>query len=124
METFGNASDAYSHILAASPPDISIIILDVMLRQGDNDNLFSDAATKQGLDTGLVLARLLHEASDEWCRKLLLFSRANQPEHVERIRSIAKSVGARYLRKQPANQGKKFLERLKELKLIGGQHGL
>ena len=120
VETHNNASDALTDLALRDPDTYRLLILDVMLRQGDNLDVFSDHRTQRGLDTGIILAEELIGCNQAWRSKILLFSRANKPDHVDRIRSAAGTLEITYLRKERANQGKNFVQRLKDSNFITG----
>lgn len=113
--TFGNATEAREALSSSEPSETRLLILDVMLRQGEDLITFSDRNTFKGLDTGIVLAKNLSSIESNWASKILFFSRASKPDHISRIRHVTNQIGAKYLPKNRNNQGRKFVERLREL---------
>jgi DNA-binding response OmpR family regulator len=115
----GDATTAYGMVLAGQLDGVSLIILDVMLLQGDDESIFSDATTNHGLNTGLVLARRITEHVGGIAGRMLFFTRATEESHVALIRSTAKELGLHYLPKSPKTQGRHFIAWLKQNGFIG-----
>jgi len=109
VECFGDASTALDSFYTGGWSEFSFFVLDVMLLQGENDKLFSNAETKNGRDTGLVLARAMVQRDATAGRKIVFFSRASNPEHVKLIENTARQIGAKYLRKTPQNSRAGFI---------------
>ena len=117
VESFVDASAAYSILGNKANGSHKLLILDVMLQQGSDQSVFSDRATNMGSETGLVLARKLCEARND-LPKILFFSRSTDPVIVSSIEKATQELNALYLKKSPKTSGPHFLEFLKKYKLI------
>lgn len=114
VDAVGDATSALHLLTTPSLVKLNLIIMDVMLLQGDDVSIFSDAATNMGRDTGLVLARHLCRSTPEVGRKILFFSRATDRAHVALIERTAQDLNAHYLKKGPKTQGMHFIRWLRE----------
>jgi hypothetical protein len=117
----GDASTALNLILTERPSDIRLLILDIMLLPGDDQNAFSEQTTNGGTETGLILAERLYAADRAFGPKILLFSRATRPTIIAKTKSLAERIGGFYLPKTIETQGKHFIKWLKENKLVEGR---
>jgi DNA-binding response OmpR family regulator len=118
VDVFADASTAFDVFMDGGISRYELVILDVMLLQGENEDIFSDAATKLGRDTGLVLARRICEKEKEMGRRILFFTRATDPPHVALIEATSRDLGAYYLRKSQSMQAGTFVKFLLENNLI------
>lgn len=106
-------------LIADVPRDqIALIILDVMLLQGEDLSVFSDSATFRGLRTGLVLGRRL--VSEGLCagEVLLFFSRVMDAHERSEVARTARELKAKYVPKSSKTQGRNFVQWLKENKIL------
>lgn len=117
VESFVDASAAYSILRNQANASHGLLILDVMLQQGSDQSIFSDRATNMGSETGLVLARKLCEARSDLPR-ILFFSRSTDPVIVASIERATQELNALYLKKSPRTSGPHFIDFLSKNKLI------
>ena len=117
VESFVDASAAYSILGNGANGSHKLLILDVMLQQGSDQAVFSDRATNMGSETGLILARKLCEARAD-LPKILFFSRSTDPVIVASIEKTAKELKAYYLKKSPKTSGPNFIIFLQKNGLI------
>ena len=110
----GDATRALDIIGGTVIGDVKLIILDVMLLQGDDEIVFSDEVTSQGRETGLVLAETLYAVDPNYGSKILFFSRVTEAHRVARIKSVAAKIGGFYLPKNKDTQGKYFISWLQK----------
>src|SRR5262245_13808883 len=94
-----DATLGLSVICAAAIRDIDLIILDVMLLQGEDEVAFSDQLTSGGRETGLILAEILYATDRAYGSKILFFSRVTEAHRVNKIKAVAEKIGAFYLPK-------------------------
>ena len=118
VEALSDATSAWEIICAADLDDLTLIVLDVMLLQGDDMELFSDMETMGGLRTGLVLARRLYAQNNKIGAKILFFSRVSGEVFAAEITKTAKDIGARFLQKAPETQGRHFIHWLRTNRFI------
>ena len=114
VDAIPDATTALKLIEEANQNEVILIILDVMLLQGDDLNLFSDTATRGGLRTGLVLAKCLTKNAPHIGSKILFFSRVTDRASIAEIEKTAKDIGAHYLAKNTQTQGRHFIRWLRE----------
>ena len=118
VEALSDATSAWEIIRVADLDQVSLIVLDVMLLQGDDMQLFSDTETMGGLRTGLVLARRLCKENPRICKKILFFSRVSGEVIAAEIMKTAKDIGAHFLQKSPQTQGRHFIHWLRANRFI------
>jgi hypothetical protein len=88
---------------------LQMAIFDVMLLQGDNNQIFSDEKTNNGLNTGIVLAANVLEMVPGLRDRIILFSRSSNDDHTALIKRHASELGIKYIRKGPTTQGRYFV---------------
>jgi hypothetical protein len=113
----GDATTALEFFQADTGAQLSIIILDVMLLQGDHHK-FSDDVTDNGLNTGIILTREILILRPNLSNKIVWFSRASQDGHIAWIKKHAEELHVRYIQKGPETQGRHFIKWLIDSKLI------
>jgi CheY-like chemotaxis protein len=116
-------TDATSALRLANSEELEsyhLIIIDVMLVQGEDEKTFSDEDTDSGLQTGLVLAEKFVEKSPSIGRKLLFFSRATDRAAIATISQTAAKIGGHYLAKRSETQGRHFIKWLEKYHFIKG----
>lgn len=96
-----DASRALTAILVEPIEQVGLIIVDVMLLQGDRDGVFDDKRTENGLLTGLTLVEELSKSENgkALLSKTVLFSGATINLVVSKIRATEKQYGVKYIPK-------------------------
>jgi hypothetical protein len=115
-----DATLALAIIGSAGVNDVRLIILDVMLLQGEDEIAFSDELTSGGRETGLVLAEKLCAADPSYGSRILFFSRVTEAHRVAKIKAVANKLGGFYLPKNKDTQGKYFISWLEKNGFIKG----
>src|ERR1700688_4137029 len=113
-----DATNALSVISLGGMDDVSLVIMDVMLLEGDDEKTFSEQVTDAGMNTGLILAEMICAMKADYGKGILFFSRATKLNHIAKIKAITSKIGARYLQKTADTQGKFFVSWLKNQGII------
>lgn len=116
VEPIANATAGFHAIVEQTRNGLDVAIVDVMLLQGDDLDTYTDARTKSGVLTGLVLVEELMTADPayEWSKRLVIFSRASDPDIVRRIENFSAKHSIKYAAKGRDFRAEKFVEWLKD----------
>ena len=116
LDLVSNATDGYNAIVEATRRDLDLAIVDVMLLQGADLERFSDQETRSGVLTGLVLSKLLLQDIPDypWKQKLIIYSRASDPDIVREIANFATKRGLAYFQKSSEMKSSVFVAMLRQ----------
>lgn len=110
-----NASDFRAWVESSDLTNVACMIVDVMLVQGD-DCKFGDVETNEGLDTGLVVIRMLSDLGFDM-KRVKVISKTTDELHKKKIEKVAKEFGCDVYWKGIHMRGINFLKWFSSLKL-------